>query len=171
LYETKDCKLLLVAESLACKVLTDYSDAEFIKIEIAPTYQLLGRIYEGLGENDRAILQYQKALEHERNYSQVRTDTHLDYAEIIIRTWRVDLFVEVEKVLLEREQRAVFPVQKYKLYIILAIINKHAKNDEEAQKYIAFAKQNAGAETSGFRYHKNLGLVKETDRWLETLLK
>ena len=171
LYETKDHELLHVAKSLACKVLTDCLDAEFVDSQIAPTYQLLGRIYEELGENDKAILHYQKALEQERVYPNSRTDAYLDYAEIIVKTQRTELFPEAEKILHEQVEHAYFPAQKYKLCIILAIINKHRGDDVEAQKFTALAKQNADADTSGLRYHKTLGLVKETDRWLEALLK
>ena len=171
LYETKDHELLIVAESLACKVLTDCLDAEFVDSQIAPTHQLLGRIYEELGENDKAILHYQKALEQERVYPNSRTDAYLDYAEIIVKIQRTELFSEAEKILHEQVEQAYFPAQKYKLCIILAIINKHRGDDAEAQKFTALAKQNADADTSGLRYHKTLGLVKETDRWLEALLK
>jgi tetratricopeptide (TPR) repeat protein len=171
LYETKDQELLRIAESLACKVLTDCLDAEFINNEIAPTHNLLGNIHEELGEDDKAIMHYQKALEQERVYSNVRTDAYLDYAEIIVKTKRTELFSEAEKILHEQVERAYFPAQKYKLFIILAIISKHRGDDTEAQKYMLLAKQNADADTSGLRYHKTLGLVKETDRWLEKLLK
>jgi len=171
LYETKDPELLRVAESLACKVLTDCLDTEFIDIEIASAYQLLGRIYEELGENDKAILHYQKALEQERAYPNSRTDAYLDYAEIIVKTQRTELFSEAETILHEQVERAYFPAQKYKLCIILAIINKHRGDDAEAQKFMALAKQSADADTSGLRYHKTLGLVKKTNRWLEKLLK
>ena len=171
LYQSMNHELLRVAESLAHKVLTEYSDADFIKLQIAPAYELLGKIYEELGEHDKAILHYQKALEQENTYPNCLTDAYLSYAELVIRTQRVKMFSEIEKILFEREQRAVFPIQKYKRYIILAIINKHRENDTEAQQYMALAKQNANADTSGFRYHKTLGLVKETDRWLEKMLK
>ena len=171
LYETKNREFLRVAESLACKVLTDCLDAEFINIEIAPTHQLLGKIYEELRENDKAILHYQKALAQERVYPNSRTDAYLGYAEVIVKTQRTELFSEAEKILHEQVERAYFPAQKYKRCIILAIINKHRGNDAEAQKFMALAKQNSDADTSGFRYHKTLGLVKETDRWLEELLK
>jgi len=171
LYETKNRELLHVAESLAYKVLTDCLDSEFINIEIAPTHQLLGKIYEELRKNDQAILHYQKALVQESVYPNSRTDAYLDYAEVIVKTQRTELFSEAEKILHEHVEHAHFPVQKYKRCIILAIINKHKGDDAEAQKFVAFAKQNSDADTSGFRYHKTLGLVKEADRWLEKLLK
>ena len=171
LYQTMNHELLRVAESLAYKMLNEYSDSDFIRLQIASAYELLGKIYEELGEHDKAILHYQKALEQENIYPNCLTDAYLNYAELVIRIQRVEMFSEVEKILLEREQRAVFPIQKYKRYIILAIIDKYRGNDAEAQEYMVLAKQNASADTSGFRYHKTLGLVKETDKWLEKLLK
>ena len=168
LYNTNDRKLLRIAEFLACKVITDYPDA---MIDMASTHQLLGNIYEELGETDNAIMHYRKALETEKNHPSVSTDAYLDYAEYIIRIWRTDLFEEVEKILFEKVSKAYFPIQKYKLCIILAIISRHKKDEVNAKKYIELARENAGAQTSGLRYHKNLGLVKETDRWLEKILK
>ena len=168
LFETKDSKLLGVAESLACKILTDYPDARF---ETASTYALLGNIYSALNDNDKAILHYQKAIETERKYPVVLTDAYLAYAEVVMKTWHVDLFTDIERILLEKERIAIFPFQRYKTYIILAIINKYKADNAATQRFIALAKQNVEAKTSGFRYHKNLGLVKESDRWLETLLE
>ena len=94
----------------------------------------------------------------------------MDYAEIVVKTHRFELFSECEKILHEQAKRAYFPVQKYRFYIILAIIAKHKNNDIIAQEFLVLAKQNANADTSGLRYHKTLGLVKSTNRWLENLL-
>ena len=49
LYETRNRKLLHIAELLAEKVLTDCADFEFFNIQLAPTYYLLGNIKKELG--------------------------------------------------------------------------------------------------------------------------
>ncbi|MCL2824962.1 MAG: hypothetical protein FWD57_13320 [Polyangiaceae bacterium] len=171
LYQTMNPDLLRVAESLLCKMLTEYSDAKYIRTEMAPGYELLGRVCETLGEYDKSLLHYQNALNAESAFPYSLTDAYLAYAELVVRLQRVEMFSEIEQILLEREEQAFFPVQKYKRYIIMAIINKHRSNDAEADNYMMLAKQNADAVTSGFRYHKTLGLVAETHRWLENLLK
>ena len=130
-----------------------------------------GRKHEALGENDKAILHYQKALEQENIYPNSRTDTFLDYAELVVKAQRTELFSEAEEILYEHVEHACFPVQKYKIYVFLAVINKRRGDDVKVQKYRELAKQNSDAETSGFRYHKTLGLVEESDRRLEQLLK
>lgn len=65
----------------------------------------------------------------------------------------------------------MFPVVKYKVNSILSIINKHNGKQDEAAHYAELAEQNANAETSGFRYHKNLGVVTERETWLDKLVE
>ena len=61
----------------------------------------------------------------------------------------------------------MFPIEKYKVNSLLSIINKHTNRHNEARRFAELAEQSANAETSGLRYHKYLGIVKDQDTWLE----
>ena len=81
------------------------------------------------------------------------------------------MFDKVEKLLLDRYSELRFPIEKYKVNSILSIINANNGRQEQAKKYADIAEQFATAETSGLRYHKYLGIVKERDTWLDKLVR
>jgi len=60
-----------------------------------------------------------------------------------------------------------FNNEKYIVYSILSIINKEKNNGKLAEEYFKIAEQNASLETSGFRYHKKLGIVTERNAILD----
>lgn len=167
LLATKDKKLLKIAETLLNKMLTEYPDDDFNKGSALYT---LGNIYRELEEEKTAIDYYKKALDFEIVYPNVKTQAYLDYSELIIKTNKTSSFGELEKILLERQPKLLFPIEKYKVNSILSIINKFNGNKELANLYAGLAEQNATAEISGLRYHKNLGVVKERETWLDQLL-
>ncbi|RKR05983.1 hypothetical protein C8C83_5337 [Flavobacterium sp. 90] len=167
LVATKDKKLLKIAETLLNKMLTEYPDDNFNKGSALHT---LGNIYRELEEEKTAIYYYKKTLDFEIVYPNVQTHAYLDYSELIIKTNETSSFRKVEKILLERQPKLLFPIEKYKVNSILSIINKFNGNKELANLYAELAEQNATAETSGLRYHKNLGVVKERETWLDQLL-
>jgi hypothetical protein len=68
-------------------------------------------------------------------------------------------------------ERIIFPIEKYKVFTILAIINQKKGNNKQAEKYLKIAEENAELKSSGLSYHKYLGIVKSRDNWLEKLLK
>lgn len=65
----------------------------------------------------------------------------------------------------------LFPIEKYKGYSILSIINNHKHNIEQAKHFAVLAEQNANKGSSGLRYHKYLGIVKNRDSWLDKLVR
>ena len=168
LVETKNKKLLEVAEMLLNKMLTEYPDDNFNK---GPVLHTLGDIYY-LKENlERAIEYYKQALDFETIYPNVRTQAFLDYSELVVKTGKLELYNMIEKILLDRVSEILFPVSKYKVYSILSIINNYKGRSNQAEYYADLADQNASAETSGLRYHKYLGIVKEREGWLDKLVR
>ena len=89
----------------------------------------------------------------------------------MIKQRKVNLYDTVEKILLEKIPGVLFPIEKYKGYSILSIINNYKHNTELAAHFEALAEQNANKETSGLRYHKYLGIVKERNSWLDKLVQ
>ena len=168
LVETEDKNLLKVAEALLNKMLTEYPDNDFEKGSALHT---LGDIYKLKGNYQLAMDFYKQALDFETIYPNVITQAYLDYSELVIKTGKENLFDELEKLLSDRYSELTFPIEKYKVNSILSIINANKDRQEQAQKYADLAEQFATVETSGFRYHKYLGIVKERDTWLDKLVR
>ena len=167
LIATKHNDLLTVAEELLNQLLTEYPDN---RLEKASTLSHLGEIHEHRGNTENAIEYYRKAMDFERIFPNVTTSAYLHYSELIVKTNQVDKFKKVEKILKKRMPNQSFPLEKYKTYLLLAIIMKSQGETEKAKEYTEIAEQNAKMETSGFRYHKNLDLVVERELELEKIL-
>ena len=167
LVETEDKNLLKVAEALLNKMLTEYPDNNFEKGSALHT---LGDIYKLKGNYQLAMDFYKQALDFETIYPNVITQAYLDYSELVIKTGKENLFNELEKLLSDRYSELTFPIEKYKVNSILSIINANKDRQEQAQKYADLAEQFVTAETSGFRYHKYLGIVKKRETWLDKLV-
>ena len=168
LVETRDQGLLEIAESLLNKMLTEYPDDNFNKSSALHT---LGDISRLNGNLDKAIDFFKQAIDFEVIYPKVQTNAYLDYSELIVKTGKINQFDIVQYILLERLPGLLFPVAKYKVCLLLSIIYNTKGKSDQAQYYADLADQNALADTSGLRYHKNLGVVKELDSWLESLVK
>lgn len=168
LTETNNKELLKVAEALLNKMLIDYPEDNFNK---AGGLHTLGNIYKKLENYEIAIDYYKLAIDFEKVYPNMKTQAYLDYSELLIKTKKTNLFDEVERILLERQPGLAFQIEKYKVNSILSIIYKHKNLPEKAKHFADLAEQSANAETSGFRYHKYLGLVKERDALLDELVQ
>lgn len=160
LVQTRDIDLLKVAESLLMRMLSEYPDN---KLERSSALHTLGDIHKINGDLEKAIEYYKQAIDFEAIFPNVRTNAFLDYSELIIKTRKTDQFDHIEAHLLKILPEQIFPILKYKTYSILSVINRRKNNDKEARAFAALAKEYANATTSGLRYHKELGLVKEDD--------
>jgi tetratricopeptide (TPR) repeat protein len=168
LIDTKDKNLLKVAETLLTKIFTEYPDDNFNK---GSTLHALGEIYK-LNEDYKLALDfYRQALDFEKASPNVETQAYLDYSELVVKTNKLDLFDELEEILLERYPGLMFPIEKYKVNSLLSIINYRKGRQEQAKQYGVIAEQFAMADTSGLRYHKYLGIVKERDTWLDKFVR
>lgn len=168
LIETKDEKLLDVAEFLINKLFTEYPDDNFNRPN---SLVALGDIYQLRNNDDQALSYYKQAIDFEIIYPQVKTQAYLYFSELVVKQSKVDLYSVVENILIEKIPNALFPVEKYKAYSILSIINNYNQNTAQASKFEELAEQNASKETSGLKYHKYLGIVKHRDGWLDKLVR
>ncbi|WP_259070145.1 hypothetical protein HDF24_15465 [Mucilaginibacter sp. X4EP1] len=168
LVETKDKKLLDVAEGLIDKLFSEYPDDKFNRASALVT---LGNIYQLRNDDGKAIDYYKQAIDFEIIYPQVQTQAYMYFSELVIKQRKFEFYDIVEKKLLEKIPQALFPIEKYKGYSILSIINIQNGNTIQAAHYEKLAEQNANKKTSALRYHKYLGIVKERDSWLDKLVK
>jgi tetratricopeptide (TPR) repeat protein len=168
LVSTKNIELLKVAKTLLNKMLIEYPNDDFNKGSALHT---LGNIYRELADYDIAIDYYKQAIDFELIYPNVRTQAYLDYSELIIKTGKTEKYDDVENILLERYARLLFPIEKYKVNSIMSIINRDKNQLDKAKHYAELAEKNATAEISELRYHKNLGVVKGRENWLDNLVQ
>lgn len=167
LLETKERKLLEVAKQLLDKMLSDYPDDTFNRSLALHT---LGDIAKANQDVETAIDYYAQAIAFEQIYPNVKTQAYLDYSELIVKTNKIGLYDKIEEILKAEVQKLIFPLHKYKVFSLLAIIY-YDKNDVELAKRFALeAEKFANAESSGLRYHKHLGIVKERIDWLDELV-
>lgn len=165
--ETQQENLLKVAEMLLNKILKDYPEN---KLDRGLSFYALGDIYKFHKHFTKAIDYYKQALDFEKIFPNVITKAYLNYSELIIKTGQINLYNTVEDILKSKLSDLAFPIEKYKVYSFLSIINKQNENLEQAKKYAILAEQSANEETSGFRYHKYLGVVEERDNWLDQFI-
>jgi tetratricopeptide (TPR) repeat protein len=167
LVETKDLKLLDIAELLIQKLFTDYPDD---KLERSSSLETLGDIYKLRQQFDRAIEFYKKAIDFEEIYPNVQTQAYLEFSELVVKHKIQDHYDFAEQIVSKRIKGSIFPIEKYKAFSILSIISSFKGDKAKAEEFAVFADKNASAETSGLRYHKYLGIVKERDSLLDRLV-
>ena len=164
---TNDKSLLVVAELLLNKVLTEYPDNNF---ERSPVLHTLGDIYKIRLDYGKALDFYKQSLDFETKYPGVTTNSYLDFSELVVKTTSVKSFDFVKTLLHKKLQEFNFPIAKYKMCSILSIIYKSGNDSEKSGYFAGLARQNANAETSGLPYHKDLGIVTKHDDWLDNLV-
>ena len=168
LVQTKEKRALGAAESLIRKLFDEYPEDKFNK---SSALNLLGDIYKIRDDFKTAIDYYKQALDFEISYPQVKTQAYLNYSELVVKSNRTALFDSVKTIISERLNDQFFPIEKYKSYSILSIISRHKKDQEQADYFEELANKYANEETSGLRYHKYLGVVKERDSLSDKLLR
>lgn len=172
LIETKDKNLLSVAETLLNKILTDYPDN---KIEKSQTFNSLGEIYLLNEDYETALDYFQKSLEFEKEFPNVITTAYLNFSKTVVRAKKIELFDEVEKMLIEKinNDTLKFPAQNYIMYSLMAVISEYNGDLEQSKFYADLAVKNATTQTNSLwnPRKQKLGVVKERTNWLDKLVR
>lgn len=172
LIETKDKNLLSVAETLLNKILTDYPDN---KIEKSQTFNSLGEIYLLNEDYETALDYFQKSFEFEKEFPNVITTAYLNFSETVVRAKKIELFDEVEKMLIEKinNDTLKFPAQNYIMYSLMAVISEYNGDLEQSKFYADLAVKNATTQTNSLwnPRKQKLGVVKERTNWLDKLVR
>jgi tetratricopeptide (TPR) repeat protein len=164
---TNDSKLFDVALMLVDKYFTECQDEPFDNKFIA--FEILGDIYRKMENYETALEKYKKAIEVKSLPG--RTMAPIYYSELVICLNKVELFGEVEELLIRETMDIDFPISKYKINAMLAIINKQKNDLEKARRYKKLAEDAAGATETVFRWHRKSGLVEDRDIILDKLLR
>ncbi|WP_291065085.1 MULTISPECIES: tetratricopeptide repeat protein [unclassified Empedobacter] len=171
LIETKDKNLLTVAETLLNKILTDYSDNKF---ERSSTYNHLGEIFKLQEDYETALEYFQKSLDFEKEYPNVRTTSYLDFAETVIRAEKTELYDKVYQLMNEKinENSLKFPIQLYIMYSVMAMISEHKGDLEQSKEFADLADKFVTTQTNSLWNPKKnkIGIVKNRIKWLDKLV-
>jgi tetratricopeptide (TPR) repeat protein len=167
LIETRRSTALDAAEMLVQKLLNDYPDN---KIDRSQSFQSLGDIYKLRGDFVLSLDYYKRALDHEQIYPNVKTQAYLDFSEIVIKLEKQEVYSFIQLIILDRVKNSPFPLEKYRSYSFLSIINFRKGNYDEAIEFSALAEESASAKTISLRYHRDLGVVIKREKWLDELI-
>ncbi|MEZ7515502.1 hypothetical protein [Flavobacterium frigidarium] len=167
LIETKEENLINVAESLLNKYLYEFPEDNFNR---SSCLGKLGEIYLLRNSPLKALENFKKAIEFEKIYPNVITQATIKFSEIVIENNIEAEYKYVEEILMNKinsENGLTFNNEKYIVYSILSIINKENGNNKIAKEYTEIAEQSANLESSGFTYHKKLGIVTKRNSILD----
>lgn len=172
LYKTNNHKYFYVAISLLEKCINEYPD-EYL--QIIESYSLLGDIYYELRKYDIAFENYNNAIISEKENRIISPSAYIGYSLLVLQLNKIELFEKVELLLLNLIEKYTalmgFPNYRYKINAILSVLYSYKNEMEKANYYKTLAEEAANSETSDFRYHKKLGIVKNRNKLLDKLMK
>ena len=121
--------------------------------------------FKTLGLTNEVSKNYQAILEREKEFPKHKTTSNVDYPYWVATQEILKEYQNALDVLTNDNEQILFPIDRFKRYSALAIIN----NDES---YARKALDVAEVKKSGFRYHQNVGLVgKEHNGTIKKLIK
>jgi len=142
--------------------LTDEYFARGTTYDQASVYLIRAEARVALGDIDAALREYDKAIAREREFPNCRTHAYLDFARLVVDAERTELFQRACDLLTERQDWAVFPVDRYRLLGTQALLFHALGRQTEAGVSARLALAAATEEHSGFSKHPELGLVANT---------
>ncbi|GAA0893876.1 hypothetical protein GCM10009122_35560 [Fulvivirga kasyanovii] len=161
-------ELLIVAEQLLNQLLSGYPNDNFIK---SSSFHTLGNIYKLRNDLETALKYYKEAVDFEKIWPNIKTQADIDFSDLVVKMNKPEYFDLAEELMHKRLEKSLFPLEKYRGYSILAIISQSRGDNTNFERFKKLAEENASKETSGLRYHKDLGTVKKRDSWLDRILK
>ena len=114
-----------------------------------------------LNQVDEAIVAYEAALAREQDFPSFGTRAHLDLPYLIAMRRIASHYKRALEVLDTRKGTLVFPIDQFMWHGSRAIVLYAMGDLASARENAAAALDAAAMETSGLRYHPQLGLVGE----------
>jgi len=154
LEESADPALVRAAMGLLDMMLDKWPDPS----QVAQAHHQRATCYVRLAEPLRAVECLRQALQAEREYPNTRTQAAIDLAWL---TGTKGLSVHYAEALaaLAFVDALVFPVERFKAHGAQALILSATGQNGAARAHARKALEAAAATDSGFRYHRQLGLV------------
>lgn len=115
--------------------------------------------YRTLGQIENAVRSYEQAMRRESEFPRLQTQAYLELPFFIATTPIPERFDQARVLLDQFRGRLMFPIDVFRWNAVYALILAARSQESEASAYAQAALDAAARETSGFRYHQNLGLV------------
>ena len=121
--------------------------------------------FKALGRIDDVSKTYRAILKREREFPKHKTTSNVDYPYWVATKELSNEYQDALDILKNDKPLVAFPIDRFKRYSALAIINN---DPSHARKALDVAQ----VKKSGFRYHQNIGLVgKEHNETIKKLIK
>ena len=160
LEDTGSPELMRTALTLLDKMLLEFPETN----ELACAYKQKASCLSKLGELDQAIAYYQRALQTEREFPNVKTDAFLEFGRLVVENNLADLFDKALEALEELNSRGIkFPSDIFQAFGIRSIIAAQRGETERAKEFAKIALEVADKVHSGLRYYSTLGLVRDKE--------
>ena len=121
------------------------------------------RALTALGDIEGAVYAYEAALERESEVPSVKARAFVDFPRLVVEARLEGLYARALEVLDSPRDHALFPVDRYFVNGLRALILHHFGRTEEARAAAALAMAAARETRSGFRYHPDLGVVRDAN--------
>jgi len=133
--------------------------------QLASAYSQKASCLARLGNIDNAIINYQRALQTEREFPRVKTYAFMNFGKLVAEN-KLERFYDEALTALEAElnSRGIqFPADTFNACGICSLIAAHRGQIREARHFAKAALEAAAKIDSGLRYHPTVGLVREKD--------
>ena len=115
--------------------------------------------YLELNNINAAVTSYENALEAEANHRSLLTTAYIDLPFLVASRNVESAYERCLAVLEQSRERPKFPIEHFKWHASMALILNAQGKSAAAKSAACAAVSWATARDSGFRYHRNLGLV------------
>jgi len=153
------------ALELLDQLLTDYPRP----VELAMAHGQRAECLAGLGRSEEAVAAYRAAFGVQRRFPHAIALAHIEFAELVLKLGRADLFSEALAVLDEFGGNEMLPILMYRYAAAHAHLCKATGNRTEARHFARAAIAAATKPTSGLQFHPDLGLVSTDSEELSRL--
>jgi tetratricopeptide (TPR) repeat protein len=133
--------------------------------QLASAYSQKASCLAKLGNIDDAIINYQRALQTEREFPRAKTYAFIDFGKLVAENKLAQFYDEALTVLeTELNSRGIqFPSDTFNAFGIRSIIAAQRGQIQEAKEFAKVALEAAAKIDSGFRYHPTVGLVRDKE--------
>lgn len=129
------------------------------KFDCAQAYCDQARAFLSLGRVDDAITSYERALDREAEFPNLKTQAYIDLPFLIATRNLRERFARAVQVLLDHQSRLMFPVDRFMWHAALALIAESRGDNASASEHASCALTEAHQHHSGLRFHATIGLV------------
>ncbi len=142
------------------------------RTELASAYLQKADCFRALGKVLESVSFYKKSIDFQRSFPNVQTQAPIQFGIVVVENDLIDEFSNIILILQEFEEDLItFPIDRYHVSAIRAIIEKRLGSSSKARALALIAMEAARCTNSGFRYHASLGLVRDLETNLHRKLQ